>query len=234
MLSNQVISYEDKKNIQNSAFKEINDCCDKLSQIEEYFELINDKIPSASYANFRDALFHYQKICEAPDLLQINGNIFTLKEHLLRSIKDAMISLINSYVTWAEQFIKVHNPHPEIKAFIDIHFPEMKNIHKWSMNLFENVSKGISALESYSAEKINAECLHYCIDIVQQDSNYIQELRKHVHILKNHNHKIRSSSSILAKPYSNNEEFRSFQEDVRAFVKYIKTINIQYSIFFMN
>lgn len=234
MLSNQVISHEEKRNIQDSVFKEINDCCDKLSKIEKYFEIINDKIPSASYANFRDALFHYQKICEVPDLLQINGNIFTLKEHLLRSVKDAMISLINSYVIWAEQFIKMHNLHPEIKAFIDSNFAEMSDISNWNMSFFYDVSEKLSGLNRYSSEKINAECFHYCIDVVQQDPNHINELRKHIHILKNHNHKIRSSSSISAKPYSNNEEFQSFQKDIEAFIKYIQTINIQFSMFFVN
>lgn len=235
MLSNQVVSYEERRNCQEEAFNYIESCYKKLVTLEKYFKATSCQEPSQPYANFRDALFHFRKICETQSLLQINGNMYTLQEHLLRSVKDMMVSLTIFLTEWMEHFFVIHAPDEVFRGVIEDTFPFMSRISDWNVVKFRNVIQEMSKADpSIDEAGLKRKFLYYCVEVVQQDPKCILELRKHSHIIKNHNHKLRSSSSILAKPYSDDNEFQTFCDDINNFMSYTLSVNIHHCMYFMD
>ena len=200
MLNNQVVTYEEWTSSREEAFESIESCYEKIKKLEEYFENANISTPSQPYANFRDALFHFKKIYESQDLLRINGNMYTLREHLLRSVKDCMVYLIIFLTTWIERFFSIQETDEKFQNAVEKNCAEIKNMLRWNANMFDALIKKLSkepVALSYDERTLKRKCFSYCVQTVQKNPDYIAELRKHFHILKNHNHKLRSSSAIL-------------------------------------
>ena len=230
MLNNRVATHREQISSREAALKAIDDCYTKLKDLESYFNVSGIKKPTQPYTNFRDSLFHFREICDAKGLLQINGNMYALEEHLSRSVKDYMVSLIIFLTSWLEHFFVTHDSRPDIQSIIDNDFAWMKKMSNWSIinfnTMLEKLCQQCTTL-SVNESVIKQECFHYCIKTVQKHPEYIAELRHHLHIMKNHNLKLRSSSSILAKPYSNNTEFQHFCNDMNNFMAYTQKIKLQ-------
>lgn len=83
--------------------KELFEYVDEIKIIKELFDALPIKIGIASpYLNFRDALFHYNKMYEAANDNNNNNESFfqqyaCIEEHLNRGLKDFAIHLLSNY-----------------------------------------------------------------------------------------------------------------------------------------
>lgn len=237
---NSILNYEEKKNIQNQVFESVSNAVECLNSIASAYRVFNLDLPMPSYANFRDAMFHYVKIYDNVNFSTVNGNVYALNEHLQRSIKDSLLWLLNNIVDWIQCFCIDHgNGLSEksiaVKKEIDAKFPEFVNISFWSIDFFKNVT--IHLEEKFVGKKRDKElddiCLNYCAEVFQKkDVSNLIELRRYLHSFKNHILKIRSASTIIEKPYSNNIEVEGLIKEIENFYNFMDCNNLQYTSFF--
>ena len=237
MQINTILSYEEKSNIQNGVNERIACTVEYLNAIKSAYNAFYLDLPIPSYTNFRDALFHYVKICENTNYSTVNGNVYALNEHLQRSIKDALLRLLNNLVDWLQYFcidhIELHCL--PVKSEIDSFFPNYRKTDNWSITFFKEV---IHHLEMFfsgekSVQELNDICMSYCAEILQEtDKQCIIELRKYMHRFKNHILNIRSASTALENPYSDNNEIDSLIQEITSFYEYMEAKKINYTSFF--
>lgn len=231
MLNNSVVPIDNKQQVLATEYQKINFYYEKLCVLESFYAVFGKTVPIACYANFRDALFHYKKIYECNDLLNINGNMFTLSEHLHRSLKDAIVFYLNSLVDWIEYYCTSHRIRSDIGDYIKDNHSDITDLKNWKSSYLLSISGEIETKFSLSFVEAKTQLLRICVNIFQQDYCNVEYMRKFMHILKNYNHKIRSSSSVLVKPFSNSSDFEKLLEDINALLLFIKENKIESTFF---
>lgn len=220
MATNFVLTYEEKRNIQYGICDEIDTAKLKLQELKQFYSIFLLDLPMSSYTNFRDALFHYVKLYEHSDFSTVNGNVYTINEHLQRGVKDAVLRLINYIVKWLECFCVEHKLNETIKTFIDSEFPGFANTTLWSKELFKDVSDSLKKEfsinqnntekknVSFSEKELNSNCLSYCADIIQTTNlSGILELRRYMHYFRTCSHRILHASFRQILPISALKKF---------------------------
>lgn len=234
MISNQIASYDEKFNIQTNVFEDINSVCEKLTIINAYSNKFGLGLPMPSYTNFRDALFHYTQIYELSDVLSIYGNIYSLREHLQRSIKDAWVTVLNKISNWLEFFCTLNNEfNKEIEDKIKNNFPDFTNVSKWNLSFFKNVRDYLRDNTNLDLIEINYFCLVYCARLVQcENTECVTKIRTYLHSIKNFSHKMRSAGISLIKTYTDDNDFQNIIKELDDLYSYLYSTNINHSIYF--
>lgn len=233
LINNQIVSYDEKYNIQKSVFEDVDSVYKKLVLIAERSAKFGVDLPMPSYTNFRDALFHYAQIHESSDVFSMFGNTYALREHLQRSVKDAWVSVLNQLSNWIEFFCIKNNMNKVLEDEIKCHFPDFTDIGKWSITLFKDVRNYLKSNTEFGLLEINYFCLIYCTCLVQNENvEYITELRHRLHNIKNFSHKMRSASSNLIKTYTDDDDFQDLLKELDDLYIYMYSTNIYHSIYF--
>lgn len=226
MLNNAIISSNEKLNVISNTTHKIHLYYEMLSTLEKFYDNLGCSVHIACYANFRDALFHYKKIYESSDLLGINGNLYALDEHLHRSVKDALVFLLNYLVDWVEPYCIKHDLDCNIVEYIENKHSDILKPFNWTHSKLLKISHDIENDFSVSFSESKCIVLHYCANCFQKEVGRSEKMRMYLHNLKNHNLKIRSSSSILSKPYNDEKGFKQLLTEINNFHTFIKEENV--------
>lgn len=68
--------------------------CDFLQSCEDIGDVLNVKLPSGCYTNFRDALFHFRRMMKSSEVNEITRQAFAIEEHSNRAKTDAIICIL--------------------------------------------------------------------------------------------------------------------------------------------
>ena len=68
--------------------------CDFIDKCEKVAKVLNTRLPSGCYTNFRDALFHFRRLVKSSEVNEIARQAFAVEEHSNRAKTDAIVCLL--------------------------------------------------------------------------------------------------------------------------------------------
>lgn len=72
----------------------VSETCDFIQGCEGIGNVLSIKLPSGCYTNFRDALFHFRRMCTSFEVNEIARQAFAVEEHSNRAKTDAIICIL--------------------------------------------------------------------------------------------------------------------------------------------
>ena len=205
-----LISEKDKNEYLNLAERKLSQFSKDLPQITILFEDLYIDAPIATYANFRDALFHFLKMRSLGDEIQILQEMYAMEEHLHRSLKDTVISLFQHLSISLEYLIHIMDfNNDKLRASID---------EKTRLFLDLNCNKTIADIKFEmksifdSNEKDKWPVIILYTYNKQKKSLYCNRYRKMLHQIKNECLTIRSVSLSIERPIGNEKSVKYYIE----------------------
>ena len=203
-----LLSERDKRKYLDSCQSKLDSYVKDLKLITSLFEELQAEAPLSSYANFRDALFHFLKIRTLGDEVQVLQEIYAMDEHLHRSLKDTVVSLFQRLSVQIEYLMR-------IPVLSREHI--MATMHSDSKLLLDSNKNVVSlkrALEKpenkISIEEASKLFLIYFYETFCP--NNIQIFRKTIHSIKNECFDIRSVSLSIERVLSSNKNAEFYKD----------------------
>lgn len=232
-----LLSESDKDEYLSTCQKKIDRYSEDLDLIIPLFGKIKAEVPTSSYANFRDALFHFYKMKSLVDEIQMIKEIYAMEEHLNRSLKDTIIALFQNLSVRIEFLLQI-KPIDNQKLYdsLDDFF---KNLSK--LNIHEIINK-LSTLQPNQHQIHQAAILCLLKFCEGELWKYRSLLRNVLHIIKNECLSIRSISLSIERPWeSSNHTMKYYydffienidkldKDDLLAFIPFSYYLSLLYS-----
>ena len=139
---------------QNTYTNEILRCADSLQEYER------------CYTNFRDALFHFRKMCNSSEEHEILRQVFAVREHLGRTKTDARITILLMYAKVAEMLLKRDDINGELKIRFRKLLHKMKNVSM--INRIQGMMMSDLVINRSSDDEIS-EIVQEYLDLIQSE-----------------------------------------------------------------
>ncbi|MDR0320575.1 MAG: hypothetical protein LBI28_03660 [Treponema sp.] len=144
---------------------------DNIFLIKGVFDTIGHGLGIASpYLNFRDALFHYNKMYDATksnDYMTVLQQEACIDEHLNRGIKDFSINLCSNYFVPVIHSMMLN----KARCITDDVFQSLRQIYHEFKNIVAEIRLGGQALLHFDSADVN--WLPRIIDVVQEFNNLL-------------------------------------------------------------
>lgn len=151
---------------QNTYTNEILRCADSLQEYERYALVGKWEIPPSCYTNFRDALFHFRKMCNSSEEHEILRQVFAVREHLGRTKTDARITILLMYAKVAEMLLKRDDINGELKIRFRKLLHKMKNVSM--INRIQGMMMSDLVINRFSDDEIS-EIVQEYLDLIQSE-----------------------------------------------------------------
>lgn len=151
---------------QNTYTNEILRSADLLEEYEKYALVGEWELPLSCYTNFRDALFHFRKMCNSSEEHEIMQQAFAVKEHLGRARTDARSAIFLVYAKVAEKLLE----RDDIGGKLKVQFRELR--HKMQnismVNRIQGMMMSDVVINRYSDDEIS-EIVQEYLDLLQKE-----------------------------------------------------------------
>lgn len=171
--------------------------------------------PNTAVTNYKDAMFHYKKICEHNDMIKVLQEQYAMEEHLIRAHKDAIINYLIFMLQGIEGIYFLFSDNSFLRSLPAINdlektlednglIEDYKEIDfddsNWIMSFIEIIKNVYSSRE---------EGIRYSIAVYyhhKQDFNsIIKELQKCIHQIKNYLLKLRINGTEIYRPMNDDD-----------------------------
>ncbi|MCM1288723.1 MAG: hypothetical protein NC240_10470 [Clostridium sp.] len=164
---------------QNIYTNEILRSADCLQEYKLYAKAVKRQIPPSCYTNFRDALFHFRKMCNSWEEHEIMQQAFAVKEHLGRARTDAKVSILVVYAKIIEELLLRNDITKEMKNSMRKILHKIKNVVM--VNRIEGMMMSEIVINYYSDDDISeivAEYLDFVQDKCEDQFKKIRDMLK--------------------------------------------------------
>ena len=203
-----LLSERDKRKYLDSCQIKLDSFVKDLNLITGLFEELQAEAPLPSYANFRDALFHFLKIRSLGDEVQVLQEIYAMDEHLHRSLKDTVISLFQRLSVQIEYLMRIPELNREhIVATLATDAKLLLDSNKDVVSLKRTLENPENKISIEEASKLllvyfsEASC-----------PNNIHIFRKVIHAIKNECFDIRSVSLSIERVLSSDKNAEFYKD----------------------
>lgn len=213
-----LLSEADKDEYLSTCQNKIDRYSKDLELIISLFDKIRAKVPTSSYANFRDALFHFYKMKSLVDEIQMIKEIYAMEEHLNRSLKDTIIALFQNLSVRIEFLMQI-KPIDNQKLY-DLLDDSFKNLAK--LNVYEIIQQ-LSRFQP-NQYQIHQAAILFLLKFCEGELwKYCSLLREVLHIIKNECLSIRSISLSIGRPWESSNYTTKFYHDL--FIENLDKLN---------
>lgn len=221
-----LISEKDKNKYLDLAEKQITQFSKELPEITILFQSLCINVPITTYANFRDALFHFLKMRSLGDEIQILQEIYAMEEHLHRSLKDTVISLFQHLTVKLEYLMNI-KPFDNNDLYSKMNEETKKAIDLYKGKSIEEIEFNQQDVTYNRSDKIEilATIMLYRYNRYRNES-YVNEYRKIIHKVKNECLKIRSVSLSIERPIGNQKSVNYYCAFYNKIINILKNMQV--------
>jgi hypothetical protein len=189
------ISEERITSIQEECANEIAYFGNKFQELRRMFEAMGLYYPRECVTNYRDAWFHYRKLCQKKDSVSVLNEKYGLEEHLLRAVKDAQIGFLQQLAYWLEIWYKCDE-------YMECDLTRRSKYLRLFENLDQNWVKSIWDASEGDIELFANACLfRFQEELKSEDLRIV--LQNLIHSMKKIILKIRLGGVDISRPLDN-------------------------------
>lgn len=223
----------DQKEYRKQSAEDIDQYLQFLQILEMWYDEINEPFPLPCRTNYRDAWFHYKKLYEQKSYTKIVQEQYALEEHLIRSVKDAIIKYFQIYLVYIEKIYKrilndenglSNEQEEEIREIINRNHLVSEVGGKWDIELYNQ-------LEKITLTSRFPDFAKYVYFTALDHSKILIKLQQLMHSIKNYSTKLRINGTNIYRPTEGDEYIRECVEVYQTLITELDSIHMKRCVF---
>lgn len=203
-----------------------------LKVLRDWFREIGQRLPLSCCTNYRDSWFHYKKVYERMDHISVIQEGYTLEEHLIRAVKDAIISYFKFYI-YKIEFIYLQSKNGHLlsdteRCHVKKDYPAARSISineaGWERDLYGRLEK----------ERKESSFPLVALYVYEQQSdlkNVARRLQKCMHSVKNYCDQLRLDGTDIYRPVDSDEYIERCQMVYTEMIDHLEDLHMKNMVF---